>query len=94
MAIEHAKAFVNNFFEDGEFTKEVLKRRGFSRNNRGGSEEEENEKIVQVANQMGFKFDVEEYKEANKEYLNEIGGYETMKKLFHIIKTAARMAEE
>ena len=47
--------------------------------------------MVKVANSMGFNFNIEEYKKANKEYLNNLTGWEAMKKVFHIIKIATYM---
>ena len=93
MAMEHANSFVQKFFEDEKFLKLVLEKRGFSRNE-NNTEEEENKKMVQVANEMGFKFDEEEYKKANMEYVNEIGGWETALRIFRIMKIAAKTAKE
>ena len=93
MAIEHAKAFVNNFFEDDEFTKTVIRKRGFSRNEEN-SESMQNEKMVEVANEMGFNFDATEYIDACKEYMNELGGWESAKKVFHIVSIAVNISKE
>ena len=93
MAIEHANSFVCNFFEDDIFLTEVLKRRGFERYE-DKSEEAENARIVKVASEMGFHFDVDEYIEANKAYMNDLGGWEASKRVFHMIKVAAELVRE
>ncbi|MBP3255672.1 MAG: hypothetical protein J6M60_04195 [Clostridia bacterium] len=93
MAIDHANSFVCNFFEDDIFLKEVLNRRGFERYDEKNVDAE-NAKIVEIANEMGFHFDINEYAEANKNYMNELGGWEASKRVFHMIKVAANLARE
>ena len=93
MSKEHAQSFVERFFEDDEFVKEVLVHRGFQKHE-GNDEEAENQRMVAAAWEMGFKFDVEEYKAANKEYLNELGGWETMRKIFHLLKLATNLSND
>ena len=93
MPVSHAQNFVENFFEDDEFLKEVLRHRGFERHE-NNSEEAENERMAKIADKMGFKFDVEEYKMAIKEYANNLGGWESMKKVFHMMKIATNVANE
>lgn len=93
MSMTHAQSFVEKFFEDDQFVKEVLLHRGFDETD-SNNEDAENERIVKAASEMGFKFSVEEYKEANKEYMNNIGGWETMRKIFHLIKVATKFVNE
>ena len=93
MAIEHAKSFVENFFENDEFIKEVIRERGFSKTE-DNSEDAENNRMVNVANKMGFRFDVEEYKSACKDYMNGLGGWEATIRIFHMIRVATNVANE
>ena len=93
MSLAHAKSFVEKFFEDDEFVKMVVRKRGFSKNE-SNKEAAENAKMVKVANELGFKFDENEYVEANKEYMNELGGWEAARKVFHIIKVASYTMDE
>ena len=93
MSVAHAQSFVEKFFEDDEFLKQVISLRGFSKYE-NSNENSENEKMVVVANKMGFIFNSEEYMQANKEYANNLGGWETMKKVFHAIKIASYISKE
>ncbi|MBR3133224.1 MAG: Nif11-like leader peptide family natural product precursor [Clostridia bacterium] len=93
MAIEHANSFVRKVFEDDEFLKTVVRKRGFSRNE-SNKEAAENEKMVKVANDMGFHFDEEEYIKANQEYMNSLTGWEAARKVFHMVKVAAYVSRE
>ena len=91
MAIEHANSFVNNFFEDEEFTRTVIEN-GFSHKDERDTYSE-NEIMVMVANEMGFNFDLDEYQEACKEYMESLGGWESAKKVFSVIKVATDIAK-
>lgn len=93
MAMEHAESFVEKFFTNDEFIKEVVRRRGFSKYEHS-SDEIENEKLVHIANEMGFKFDVEEYKTASMNYMNSLGGWEAAKAICHMLKVAIRLRDE
>ncbi|MBR1883437.1 MAG: hypothetical protein IJ809_00560 [Clostridia bacterium] len=93
MAMENANIFVERLFEDDIFIKTVLKKRNFNKNERT-SEEIENEKIVKIANEMGFEFSIDEYKTACKAYMNKIDGWEASQKIFHILKIASDMYYE
>lgn len=93
MAMEHARSFVEKLFDNDEFLKQVIIKRGF-KEHEGLSEDLENERMVKIANEMGFRFTVEEYAQANEEYMNEIGGFGAMKKIFHMIKVAASVEKE
>lgn len=93
MSMSHAKSFVEKFFEDDEFTKTVVRKRQFSRNE-SNKEKAENEKMIKAANELGFNFNEEEYIEANKEYMNKLTGWEAAKKVFHIVKVAAYVSQE
>ena len=92
MAMDHANSFVERIFENDEFVRGIIKKRGYNRNERT-SEEYENEKIVEIANSMGFKFGVEEYKTACKEYMSGLDGWEAVQKIFHVLKIAAEVAD-
>lgn len=93
MAMEHAKNFVEKFFEDDEFIKTIVRKRGFTRYE-NKSEDDENAKIVKAANEMGFKFDLDEYKTANKEYMNNLGGWEAAQRICHMLKVVMSMSNE
>lgn len=93
MAISHAKSFVSKFFEDDEFTKMVIRNSNFAKNE-SNKEEAENKKMVSVANQLGFDFDEKEYVEASKEYMNNLGGWDAARKVFHIVKIASYVYNE
>ena len=93
MAMEHANSFVERLFEDDEFIKTILKKRGFNKNERT-NRQIENEKIVEIANEMGFKFDVNEYESACKSYMTGIDGWDASQKIFHILKVASDLYYE
>ncbi len=93
MSMAHANNFVENFFEDAEFLKTVMKKRGFDETT-DKSENAENIRIVNVANDIGFKFDLEEYQEACKNYMNELGGWEAAKKIFRMLNTVSKLVKE
>ncbi len=88
MAMEHANSFVERIFENDEFVRTIIKKKGFS-NPRETNEDMENEKIVKVANDMGFKFDVDEFKLACRSYMSSMDGWESVQKVFHVLKVAA-----
>ena len=88
MAMEHAKSFVERIFENDEFLKTIVKKRGYTKNE-NTNEEIESKKIVEIANDMGFKFDVDEFKDACKIYMSSIGGWEATQRIFHVLKVAA-----
>lgn len=93
MAMDHAKSFVEKIFENDEFIKTVIIKRAYKRNE-NTNEEIENEKIVEIANNMGFKFNVDEFKSACKEYMTNIDGWEAAGKIFHILKIAESISKE
>ncbi|MBR3325611.1 MAG: hypothetical protein IKG14_06195 [Clostridia bacterium] len=93
MAKEQALNFTKKLFEDDEFATIVFKNVNLS--NISEKETEANErKMVEAAEKLGFEFSIEEYKEANKEYLEDLGGWKTFKALFHTIKIASQVEKE
>ncbi len=93
MAIEHANSFVEKIFEDDEFLKSIIKKRGYNRHE-DTNEDMENEKIVEIANSMGFKFDVEEFKSSCRQYMSNLDGLAAAQKIFHVLKVVANSYKE
>lgn len=93
MAMESAKEFVKKMFEDDEFTKELYKKGGLTYGN-NIPEDEQNRQTVKVAREMGFDFDEEEYKVANKEYIESLGAWNAVKRLFHLGKVLREAKKE
>ena len=85
MSVESARDFVNKFYEDEEFLKEFFKRKGFEpKENR--TEETEYREIVEIARDMGYDFEVQEFKNASREYGKNVGKMKSIKKIFYIVK--------
>lgn len=93
MAIEHANSFVERIFENDEFLKAIIIKRGFSKNEHI-DKDMETEKIVKIANDMGFKFNISEYESAFQAYMGSIDGWEAAQKIFHMFKILAMTYQE
>lgn len=93
MAMEHAKSFVEKIFENDEFIKAVVIKRGYKKDE-NTSEDIENEKLIEIANDMGFKFNIDEFKEACKNYMINLDGWEATQKVFHVLRVATNIAKE
>ena len=85
MSIESARDFVNKFYEDKEFLKDFYKRKGFELKS-DRTEEIEYREIIEIAKDMGFDFEVQEFKDASKGYANDVGKWKAFKKIFYLLK--------
>lgn len=85
MSNESARDFVNKFYEDEEFLKDFYKRKGFELKS-DRTEESEYREIAEIAKQMGFDFEVQEFKDASKGYVNDVGKWQAFKKIFYLVK--------
>ena len=93
MSIESARNFVNKFYDDEEFLKDFYKRKGFEPS-KNRTEESEYREIVQIAKDMGFEFEVQEFKDASKGYANDVGKWKAFKKIFYLIKVRNKTKKE
>ena len=93
MAMEHANSFVEKIFENDEFLRTIIKRRGYSKED-NTNEEIETEKLIEIANTMGFKFDADEFKEACKIYMSKLDGWEATQRIFHVFRIVAKNYKE
>lgn len=96
MAMDSAKSFVNKFFEDDEFIREFYKNGGFISSEKGSKPDTDaqNAKMVEVAGKMGYDFTMEEYQAANKEYVDSVGAWKSMKKMVHMARTVKKLEKE
>ena len=97
MAIESAKEFARNFYEDDELIKKlyemgVLKPAGSYDKN--APEGEQQRKTVKAAQKLGYNFTEEEYVKANKEYGQSIGIFKMILKIRHVGKVVKKAAKE
>ena len=93
MAMNHANSFVERIFENDEFLKTIIVKRGYSKNE-DTNEEIESQKLVEIANEMGFNLNIDEFKEACKEYMSNYDGWEATQKIFHVFKVVAKYYKE
>ena len=93
MAMEHANSFVERIFENDEFLKTIIEKRGYTRNE-NTNEEMEYQKLVQIANEMGFRFDADEFKDACKNYMSSFDGWQATQKIFHVFKIVGKNYKE
>ena len=93
MAMEHANSFVEKIFENDEFLKTIIKKRGYTKYE-NTNEEVETEKLINIANEMGFKFNVDEFKEACKLYMSKLDGWEATQRIFHVFKVVGKNYKE
>ena len=93
-----AKEFIEKFYNDDDFMAKVICESGmYQWQGKKGQEMEDGEQdkaITDAAGKLGYEITPEEYKAASKEYLENIGGWQTVKKIFHIAKTAKKIAKE
>ena len=98
MSKEKAKEFVEKFFNDDDFTFKVIYESGMDqwkgKKGQNTPDEEQDKAIVAAAAKLGYKITPEEYKAASKEYSEGIGGWQTIKKVFHIAKIGKRVSKE
>ena len=97
MAIESAKEFAKNFYEDDELIKKlyemgVLKPAGSYDKN--APEGEQQRKTVEATQKLGYNFTEEEYVKANKEYGQSIGIFKMILKIRHVGKVVKKAAKE
>ena len=87
MAMESARSFAKNFYEDDELIKELYKKgvlKPAGSYDKDSVGEEQQRKIVEVAKKLGYDFTIEEYRTANKEYGNNVGILKMVKKIRHV----------
>ena len=93
-----AKEFVEKFFNDDDFTAKVIYESGMDqwkgKKGQDMPDEEQDKAITDAAGKLGYKITPEEYKAAAKEYSEGIGGWQTIKKVFHIAKIGKRVSKE
>ena len=97
MSQEKAKEFVEKFYNDEETMKQVLVLANAPEKIKAGqkvSEEQQYRDFAEAAAQMGYHATPEEYKEATKTYLNEIGSWDALGKVFHIIVVATELTKQ
>ena len=96
MAMESAKEFVKNFYEDDELIKKlyemgVLKPAGSYDKN--APEGEQQRKTVEAAQKLGYNFTEEEYLKANKEYGESVGIFKMILKIRHVGKVVKKASK-
>lgn len=97
MAMESARKFAKNFYEDDELIKElyrmgILKPAGtYDKNSTG---EEQQKKVVDAAQKLGYDFTLDEYKAANKEYGQSVGIFKMISKIRHVGKVVKKADKE
>ena len=97
MAMESARKFAKNFYEDDELIKElyrmgILKPAGtYDKNSTG---EEQQRKVVDAAQKLGYDFTEDEYKAANKEYGQSVGIFKMISKIRHVGKVVKKADKE
>ena len=97
MAMESARKFAKNFYEDDELIKElyrmgILKPAGtYDKNSTG---EEQQRKVVDAAQKLGYDFTEDEYKAANKEYGQSVGIFKMISKIRHVGKVVKEADKE
>lgn len=96
MAMESAKKFVKNFYEDDDLIKKlyemgVLKPAGSYDKN--APEGEQQRKTVEAAQKLGYDFTKEEYVKANKEYGQCVGIFKMISKIRHVGKVVKEAAK-
>ena len=98
MSKEKAKEFVEKFFNDDDFMSKVIYESGMDQwRGKKGQEIEDGEQdkaITNAASKLGYEITPEEYKAASKEYTESIGGWQTIKKVFHLAKISKQVAKE
>lgn len=97
MAMESAKKFAKEFYENDETIKElykmgVLKPAGSYDKN--ASEGEQQRKVVEAAKKLGYDFTEEEYRAANKEYGQSVGIFKMIFKIRHVGKVVKEADKE
>ena len=97
MAMESARNFARNFYEDDELIKElyrkgILKPAGtYDKNSTG---EEQQRKVVDAAQELGYDFTLDEYRKANKEYGKSVGIFKMISKIRHVGKVVKEADKE
>lgn len=97
MSQEQSREFVEKFYNDEETMKQVLILANAAEKIKAGqkvSEEQQYKDFADAAAQMGYHATPEEYKEATKAYLEEIGSWDALGKVFHIITVASELARQ
>ena len=97
MAMESAKEFVKKFYEDDDLIKElykmgVLKPAGSYDKN--APEGEQQRKVVESAQKLGYDFTLDEYLAANKAYGQSIGIFKMISKIRHVGKVVKKADKE
>ncbi|MBQ3475145.1 MAG: Nif11-like leader peptide family natural product precursor [Bacilli bacterium] len=91
MSKESAKSFVDKFYNDDEFIRELTLKGGV---NSKASEEERSKLLMKVSKEMGFNFTEEEYSDAVKKYFEGKGVWTAIKTFRHFNKIAKKAEKE
>ena len=97
MSKEQAKEFVEKFWNDDEFMRKVFIVSGAinwqGEAGRKMTDEEQNQAFIDAAKKFDYDITPEEYGEASKEYADNLGGFEAIKKVLHMAKVAKKARE-
>ena len=93
MSKESADKFVKDFYENDELIKKlyemgVLKPAGSYDKN--ASDGEQQRKTVEAAQNLGYNFTEDEYRNANKEYGQSVGIFKMISKIRHVGKVVKK----
>ncbi len=87
-----AMEFVRKLFEDEDFAKMVFIKIWFlKRENNESGKEADTQRMVDAGKQMEYEFTADEYIKANEEYLNSIGGFNTLKALYRLFMLQSKV---
>ena len=94
MTIEKAREFVGKFYTNDDFFRGVIRRSGVMDPKQSSLEtnEEQMQKIVATATELGYEATVDEFEAATKEYFERLGGWKALLTIFHMGKVGKQMA--
>ena len=94
MSKEKAEAFVEKFWNDDAFMEEVLVKSGAinwqGKKGEEKSDAEQNQAFANAAQELGYDITPDEYLAASKAYSDNLGGFNAIKKVFHMAKIAKK----
>lgn len=95
MAKESAMDFTKKVFEDDEFARKVFTKTWYMKmETKEEGTNADNKRMVEAGKSMGYNFTLEEYEQASNDYIESIGGFKTLKVVFHAIKLQAKVENE
>lgn len=92
-----AREFVEKLYNDDELMKRVLILAGAPDKIKSGakpSEAQQYRDLAEVASKMGYYGTPEEFQEATKEYFEEIGSMESIRRVFRMVEIASNLVKE